>query len=764
MQARDVIGGVHFHGPRPARWTPPRQLPADVRGYVNRTEELEHLDRILAAQRESRSVSPCIVTGTAGVGKTSLAVHWAHRIAADFPDGQLYANLHGYDPGPPVTPLQALDDFLRALRVPPELIPDGLEPRAAAYRSLLAGRRVLVLLDNASGVAQVRPLLPGTAGCLVVITSRNRLSGLVARDGAHRLSLDVLTEEQAVELLRGVTDGYRPPDDPDELRELARLCARLPLALRIAAERAGSRPHTPLRDLVEELRDESMLWDALTSGDDDADAVRTVFAWSYRALPAAASRLFRLLGLHPGAEFGPAAAAALAGVEPRVAGRLLDDLVGVHLVERVSSDRFGFHDLLRAYAVDQVRREEDSGSAAAAVRRLVLWYLHSAAAAARAVHPHDRTPRLPPADGVTPLAFPAREQAAAWLEREWANLVAVIHAAERHGVDEAAWLLHAVLRTHFAETNRFDDWLTSAGIALRAVRGLGDRGGEAQVLESLGKAEVQRGRLAEGIGLHRAALAIRQELGDRRGVLASANAIGLAFLREHRPAEALASFERARGIAVETGDRYWDGISAGNTAAALAELERFAEAERWLRRALKVFRELGDRICEGDALHGLSQVHRALGRLPEAHDAIRAAVDIARDGGHLVAEAFWLVELGRVEAASGRPERALVAHQRAAALQRGLGDVEREALAFDAVGEVYAQLDRPHDAAGFHAMAVAALRGLGNRWQLARALVNLAAVADGERAADALAEARELLADFDDPAARELRRRIEPPA
>ncbi|GGP69392.1 ATP-binding protein [Saccharothrix coeruleofusca] len=760
-----MLGGVHFHGRERAEWVPPRQLPADVPGYVNRVDELARLDEFLAARHDPKSPAVCIVVGTAGVGKTALALHWAHRVAEHFPDGQLHVNLRGYDPGPPVTPAQALEHFLRAMRVPPEAVPADLEPRAAAYRTLLAGRRVLVVLDNAATVAQVRPLLPGTAGCLVLITSRSHLAGLVARDGAHRFGLGVLTEEQAVELLRGVTAGYRPPDTPEQLAELARLCARLPLALRVAAERAGSRPHTPLRELIEDLRDESTLWDALTpAGGDDSDAVRTVFAWSYRALSAAASRLFRLLGLHPGAEFGVEAAAALAGADVRPVRRLLDDLVCAHLVEQVDSTHFQFHDLLRAYATDQAHREETPASAAAAVRRLLLWYAHTARAVSLLVSPSRRVPEPPRADGVAPLAFTSRAEAVRWLEEERGNLVAATRAAEQAGMDDLAWLLPAVLAACYAGTNWFDDWLATGEIALRAARGSGDRAGEAAVLESLGTARVQRGELAAGVELHRAALAIREEIGDRTGQLASANALGLAFLRGHRLAEALAAFERARAIAVEQGGEYWLGVLACNTASARCLLGELEAAEELLRGALEVFRATGERVREGNALHGLSRVLRERGRLAEASEAIGAALRIAREERHAVAEAYWLVELGRVEAASGRPEQALECCRRAAAMQRGLGDLEREALAIDATGEAYAQLGRPEDAARFHAMAVAALRVLGNRWPLARALVNLGLTAGGDRGAAALAEARELLADFDDPAARELRRRIGPPA
>jgi hypothetical protein len=258
-----------------------------------------------------------------------------------FPDGQLHVNLRGYDPGEPVTATEALHRFLAALGVPPASVPPDPDAAAALYRSLLADRRMLIVLDNAHSTAQVRPLLPGTAHSLAIVTSRGRLTGLAIRDGAHRLTLGTLPEPEAVALLRTVTAGYRPADDPARLAELARLCARLPLALRIAAERAATHPHLTLDDLIAELRDESAVWDALSAGagEEEADGIRTVFAWSYRALPPDAARLFRLLGLHPGPEFGLHAAAALAGTGiPRIR-QLLDILAGAHLLEQTGSLR-----------------------------------------------------------------------------------------------------------------------------------------------------------------------------------------------------------------------------------------------------------------------------------------------------------------------------------------------------------------------------------------------------------------------------------------
>lgn len=315
VQAGSIAGGVHFHQAPPvtSRRPGPRQLPSDIRTFVNRTAELGQLNAVLAGRDGGDVViSVQVVAGTAGAGKTSLVLRWAHQVKDRFPDGQLFVNLRGYDPGEPVTADQALQRFLRALGVAAGDLPQDTDDAAALYRSLLSDRRVLIVLDNAATVSQVRPLLPGSGNSLVVVTSRNRLAGLAVRDGAHRITLGTLPEPEAVALLHAVTKDYRPEYDEDKLAELARYCARLPLALRIAAERAASHPYLRLDDLISDLRDESALWDTLSTGiDEEAEAVRSVFAWSYRALSAHSARLFRLLGLHPGAEFGLAAAAAL---------------------------------------------------------------------------------------------------------------------------------------------------------------------------------------------------------------------------------------------------------------------------------------------------------------------------------------------------------------------------------------------------------------------------------------------------------------------
>lgn len=759
VQAGQVSGGVHFHGPADADPGPPRQLPADVRGFVNRAADLERLDLLLSEESpDANATAVCLIVGTAGVGKTSLAIHWAHRVAAEFPDGQLYVNLRGYDPGPPVTAAEALERFLRALGARVAEIPSDVESRAALYRSRLAGRRVLIVLDNAATTSQVRQLLPGVPGCLVLVTSRGRLSGLVARDGAQPLPLKLLSEDDAVGLLSAVTSGQRTGDDLQDLRELAKLCARLPLALRIAAERAISRPWTSMGDLIADLRDESGLWDALTAEEDDeSDAVRTVFAWSYRALPPDAGRLFRFLGLHPGPDFRTEAAAALGELPVSTTRRLLDALVGANLLEQLEPDRFQFHDLLRLYALDQARTEESPQTYLDAVRRIVLWYLHSLRAATAFLAPEAGRLEFPgPADAV---AVDNHRAAHSWYEQEERNLRTAVSFADELGIHDLAWLLAASLYPVYANRNQVDHWLATSEVGLGAARQLADQQAEAVLLESLGKAHAQSAHLAEAIRYQSSALEIHERLGDLDGRITSTNAIGLVHLRAHELAAALTRFDETARLAEELDSPYWRGVAMNNLANVHLELESFEEARGLLERALDIHRQRGRTAYSGDTLRGLSHAHRGLGHPDVARDHIEQALELARDHANLAWEAFWLVEYGHVRIALDDLPGALTAFQRAAMLHRRLGDRSREARAHDGTGIVYRLMGRPDDAADFHRLAVAVFRDTGERWPLALALDHLAQAVPAE-AEQHWRESADLLAAFPDPHATRLRHEI----
>lgn len=427
----------------------PRQLPAAARHFAGRTEELKALggllDQTLAGEAGGAVVISAI-GGTAGVGKTALAIHFAHQVTERFPDGQLYANLRGFDPtGTPMSPAEAIRGLLDGLQVAPEQIPASLDVQAGLYRSLLAGRRMLVVLDNARDEQQVRPLLPASPTCLVLVTSRNQLTGLVTCEGAYPLTLDLLSPADARELLARRLGGERVAAEPAAVDELVGLCARLPLALSIAAARAATQPTLPLAALAAELRHAHVLLDALDTGE-ATSSMRAVLSWSYQQLAAPAARLFRLLGLHPGADVTALAAASLAATAPERANLLLRELTRVHLLAEHTPGRFAFHDLLRAYAGEQARSCDSEEERHAALTRLFDHYLAGAAAAMDTLVPAEqqRRPRIPaPATPLPPVG--AAAAARAWLDAERAGLVAVAVYTAGHGWPEHTTRLAATL-------------------------------------------------------------------------------------------------------------------------------------------------------------------------------------------------------------------------------------------------------------------------------------------------------------------------------
>ncbi|GAA4241055.1 tetratricopeptide repeat protein [Actinomadura meridiana] len=707
-----------------------------------------------------------LIAGTAGVGKTSLALHWAHRIRDEFPDGQLYVDLRGYDPGLPVTPGQALERFLIALGIPTSAVPNEVEAKSSLYRSILADRQMLVILDNAGTTAQVRPLIPGTGRSLAIVTSRGRLSGLLVRDGAERTILGTLTEEESVELLTRTTAGYRSGDDPADIAELARLCAHLPLALRIAAERAAARPGMPLGELITDLRDESSLWDALSTGDEEeSDAVRTVFAWSYRALPEKAARLFCLLGLHPGGDFGEPAATVLAGPGDERVRASLDVLVGAYLLENGGSGRYRFHDLLRAYAVDRARSEITQEEQLEAVGRVCSWYLHCAYRCVLSLA-HDTTLLFavePPQD--FPPPFEGREQAARWYDDERTNLVGAVRAATETGLLDLAWKLAVILERIYATFNHYQDWWVTSLAGLEAARTLGHREAEAALCDGLGRLCRMTSQLDEAARHHRAAITIHRELGDRLSAVKVLNGLGWVGLFAHRPERARADLEGALSIVRDLDDPHWTATVLFSLGYAFLQLDRPDDAADLLTESLATFRELDDRLYESMVLTGFSLLRRRRGESAEALSAAAEAVSISREMDNPLWEGTALLYLGKAELAAGLPEEALVSTQRAAVIFRRDGDPSREGIALDGTGRAYRALGRPSDAADFHRRAAAVHQQVGDRWKQAKSLGHLAAAlveagpagTGSDEAAHHRREALALLDGFDDVRSEALR-------
>lgn len=672
----------------PTRRPPaPRELPADVHAFTGRARELARLDGLVdAAGTAAEPSAPVIalVTGTPGVGKTALALRWAHRSAAAFPDGQLYADLRGYDPAaPPVPAHDALAGFLRAFGVADRDIPAGADERATRYRTLVADKRLLVVLDNAATEEQVRPLLPGTSSCATLVTSRDALAGLVARHGAARLELDLLPRPDAFALMRTLI-GVRADAEQDDALTLVEQCARLPLALRVAAELAASHPAVPLAQLTGELSDEQRRLGLLAAGADARSSVSAVFSWSYHQLPAAAARAFRLLSLHPGADFNAYAAGALTGGDPAATSDLLRLLARGYLIKPARPGRYDMHDLMKAYAGQLVAEHETATERQAALTRLFEHCVSSAEAAMDLLFRADAdgSRRVPPpgvAAGAPPMADAAA--ARAWLAMERPVLIAVTAYAAAHGWEAHATRLAATL-FRYLDDGHHADALAVHGSALRAARqvgdpaaeataltdlavahwrqggcdravehlqqavavfrGIGDRPGQVRALGNLGVVAWQQGRSDEARGYHEQALVLHRETGDRRGQARALSNLGLVAWRQGRHDQARGCHEQALALYRATGDRLGEARALGNIGAACEGLGRYDQAGDFQEEALGIFRVLGHRLGEARALSDLASARGEQGRRAQAADLLRQALVIFREIGDETGESETL--------------------------------------------------------------------------------------------------------------------------
>jgi tetratricopeptide (TPR) repeat protein len=572
-------------------------LPAGVAHFTGRTSELAALSRLLDAPGDQMPGTVVIsaIGGTAGVGKTALAVHWAHQAAGRFPDGQLYVNLRGYDPARPVTPADALAGFLRSLGVADQDIPAGEAERAARYRSLLAGQRMLVVLDNAGSAEQVRPLLPGNPACAVVVTSRDALPGLVARDGAWRLDLDLLPMDDAIGLLRALI-GARVDADPAAAAVLASQCCWLPLALRVAAELAAARPATPLTELIGELADRQRQLDLLDAGGDPRSAVRVVFSWSYRNLDPAAARTFRLIGLHPGPYLSRYAAAALTATTADQAGQMLDVLAHAHLTQPAGPGRHGMHDLLRTYARHLATEHDTEDERRAALTRLFDYYLHTAADAMDTLVPAERYRRpriLPPGTPAPPTDTPAA--ARAWLDTERNNLVAITLHMTGNGWPGHVTRLAAILFRYLDVGGHYPEAITIHTCARRSAQDTGDRAAEATALNNLGNVDWRQGHYQQATGHHQQALTLFRETGNYTDVAHVLDNLGMVYDGQGRNQQATSHYQQALTLFREIGDRTGQANVLNNLAFVDLRQGRYQQATSNLQQALTLFGEIGDR-------------------------------------------------------------------------------------------------------------------------------------------------------------------------
>ncbi|HEV7899567.1 MAG TPA: tetratricopeptide repeat protein [Planosporangium sp.] len=715
----DVSAETQRRQARPA----PAQLPADVPAFTGRGAELAQLDALLidAGIRETAgeaqsTVVISAVSGTAGVGKTALAARWAHRARGRFPDGQVYVNLRGYDPDQPMSAADALARFLTALGVAGPDIPVEVDERAARYRTEISDRRILIVLDNASSVEQVRPLLPGTGSCAVMVTSRDSMAGLVAVNGAHRLDLDLLPEADAVALLRRLV-GPRVDAEPDAAAALANQCVRLPLALRVAAELAVSRPTIPLSELVAELADQQRRLDLLDAGGDPRAAVAAVFSWSYRHLAPDAAHTFRLLGLHPGPDLDAYVTAAVADTGLDQARHTLDQLTRAHLVQSTSPGRYDMHDLLRAYATRLATAGGAADDPRAALGRLFDYYLAAAAAAMDRLYPAEahRRPRIPPAATPTPvLADP--DTARAWLDVERPCLAAVAGYAAAHGWPRHAVRLSATLYRYLSG-GHYTDALVVHGHARTAARQAGDSAGEAQALNGLGAVHMQLGRYEPAAEHLQQAITLFREAGDQVGQARALGNLGSLEAQLGRHAPATGHHERALALFRRAGDRVGEAHALNCLGIIEQRLGRYWLAADHHEQALAVYRQAGDRIGEAWVLNNLGVAEVGLGRHGPAADHHQHALALYRQLGNRTGEAWALNNLGTVHARLGRPEQAAEHYRQALTLFREIGDRDGEAWAHNGLGEAAHAAGRPADALVHHTVAAE----IGLRDQQARA-------------------------------------------
>ncbi|MDW5327962.1 AfsR/SARP family transcriptional regulator [Plantactinospora sp. KLBMP9567] len=665
-----------------ARGAPkPAQLPADLAEFTGRTAELSRLDGLL--DRATRPPGPAatviaVVSGTAGVGKTSLAVHWAHQVAHRFPDGQLYVNLRGFDPaGPAVAPAEAVRQFLDALGVPAERIPTDLDAQAALYRSQMFHRRMLVLLDNARDAAQLRPLLPGGPGCLVVVTSRARLADLVAIEGAGPVPVDPLPAREARELLLRRIGGHRAGDEPQAVADILARCAGLPLALAIVAARVATSRDLSLTDLAGQLRRGADRLDALSTGDPTTD-LRAVFSWSYRSLSPAAARLFRLLGLHPGPDLSAAAAASLAGRPPAETRETLAELTRSNLVGQRSDGRYAPHDLLRAYAAEVAERFDSERRRRAAVDRLLDHYVYSADAADGLLRTEPSPlPLGRPRPGVTPERSADHQRALDWFAAERVVLLAVLEHAASTGRDVQTWQLGWALGTYLDRSSHWYDLVGTQCAAVAAARRLAEPAAQAvahrflaraytrlarlddadtqlrNALELYGRSGDQvgqghthlnlslmwerRGQLPEALDHARRALGLLQAAGNRHGEARARNAVGWyhTLLEDH--VSALAYCEQALVQLQELDDRNGQANTWESLGRAHHHLGHRSRSLRCYDHALRLYRALGDRHLEGITLSHVGDTHHAFGDLRAAGDVWREALEVLGEVDHVEA-------------------------------------------------------------------------------------------------------------------------------
>ncbi len=797
----DRDAAAYPSAPPPPAAGVPAQLPAALAGFTGRADSLAALARVL--ERGGATMLTVAITGTAGVGKTTLAVHWAHHVKHRYPDGQLYVNLRGFDPDAGLVPAaEALGGFLAALGVPEHSVPADLAERAATFRSLVAGRQLLVVLDNARDAEHVRPMLPGTAGCLVVVTSRNQLTSLVAVEGAHPLPLTVLGDDEARSLIAARIGLERAGAEPEAMADIVARCAQLPLALSVVAARAAIQPDTPLAALAAELRRTDGALDALDGGDAVTN-VRAVFSWSYRALTPDARRMFRLLGVHPGADVDLFGAAATAALPVPTAKAALGELVRANLLREHRPGRYAFHDLLRAYAADQT----DAAEADAAQDRLLDHYLYTAFVAVNLIFPVDThtRPHVTAPDTATPDLTDV-DAARRWLDGEHHNLIAATAHAAAHRWPEHAVNFSRTLYRYIDGTGRYGDAVLLHGHARDAADRLGEAPLRGRAHRNLGNSYLRQQLHGQAAECYREALAAFVEAGDEVGqAFVECDLAANAMYTGDGP-EAVVRFERALHFFRTRDHTYSLGVASMNIAEAYEMVGDYAAAVEHLGHAITIFRTAEDKQLEAVSRNNLGGIYRRLGRydesagehlaalslhqernnsggeinwvrndlarlyvttgkLRQAADYTHLALSDSRANGDRRTEGFALVTQGLIDLESGRTAAALAALREAVAIFATTKDKAGQAYAHNALGAALRRAGNPAAARAEHAAGLTLSTEVGDRYEQAFAHDGLGhaaqATGDDDAAVRHWSAALDRASQLGIPLADEVRRRLD---
>jgi len=733
----------------------PAQMPAPVAVFTGRDKCLDALDALVPDPDETpaRTVVISAIAGTAGIGKTALAVHWGQRVADRFPDGQLFLDLRGYAADPPLRPIDGLAWLLRSLGVPAEQVPVDAAEAAALYRSVVAGRRLLIILDNACDAEQVRPLLPGTPGCMVVLTSRDQLAGLAVTHGAHSIILDTLSPAEALTLLERVVGVDRIRAEPVASKALARLCGFMPLGLRIAGAHLLAQPQMAIARYVAKLNEGDCLG-ALAIPGDPKTAVAAAFDLSYHRLPTQVQRLFRLLGLHPGIDFNAASAAALCRMAAAVTARGLDQLVVASLITTDGIGRYRLHDLLRLYTRRQSGLDDTAADREAARRRLLYWYLLSADTAADLINPTITRLGLPDsAEALDGAPFVDATAALDWLDAERANLVAAVQDAAEHGPRAIAWHLTDRLRWYLWSHRYTIEWVTCAEIGRAAAEADGDLAGQAAMRLSLSNLQFsqdnhraagdhatraldaarkagwtagqsaalsalaityrEQGRLAESAQCFRQALALEHHAGNHTRAATILTGLGTMYRALGRLADSALHLDEAVALFRQHGSPPGLANAYESLGATLHLLGQFDRAAENLANALTMFRAAADPGSEAATRCSLAQLHRDAGRYRVALDHAEAALSLVRANHYARMAAYVEHCLGTIHTRLGDRHRA-VAHYRAALdTARTACDRHVEALALLGVAHVLSVTGQSEKAFGHAEQALALARRMG---------------------------------------------------